>query len=96
MMKLGCGCSTAVEHTPFNLEVEGSTPIGHISSSCFDLFFLSFTSAVSLIRSVKEVHIQLCVVQAMEKWMPSCAVSGVKGSISSDWVKKLLMKCQLS
>ena len=36
MMKLGCGCSTAVEHTPFNLEVEGSTPIGHISSSCFD------------------------------------------------------------
>ena len=58
----GHGCSTVVEHTPCNQDVMGSNP-----SWCwailffFNLFLLSFNSGVSLIRSLKEVHLKLCV-----------------------------------
>ena len=47
----------------------------------------SFTSGVSSIRSLKEVH--LCVVKEIFfKWILSCAAWGETGSISSEWVKK--------
>ena len=55
----GRGCCLVVEHTPRNMEVVGSNPAGCWAfSSSFDLFsltlpdFLSFTSGVSLIRSL--------------------------------------------
>ena len=51
------GCSTAVEHTTRNQEVVGSNPTGCRAFFFFDLFLLSFTGGVPLIRSLKEMHI---------------------------------------
>ena len=64
---MGRGCSAAVEHTPRNLEVVGLNPA---RCCAFFLFFfslplstslylclLSFTNEVSIIRSLKEVHL---------------------------------------
>ena len=70
---------------------------GHGFESCWmmgfssSIFPHSFTGGVSLFRSLKEAHLQLCAVK--EK-MPSCAALGETGSISSDWVlkKQLLLK----
>ena len=61
---MGRGCSTEVEHMPWNREVVGSNPLGRWAFFYFYLFLLSFTSALSLIRSLKEVHLLLCVVKA--------------------------------
>ena len=60
------------------------------SSSSF--LSLSFIFKVSLIKSLKEVHLELCVVKKQqlcvveEKWMTSCAAWGQICSLSSDWV----------
>ena len=52
-----CSCRTVVEHTPRDLEVVGLNPTG-----CWAFYssflLLSFTSGVSIIRSLKkEVHL---------------------------------------
>ena len=62
LLKKGRVCSTAVEHSPHYLEVVGLNPAG----CCLCLFLLSFTSGVSCIRSLKEVHLYLCVVNAIK------------------------------
>ena len=55
---IGRGCSTVVDCSPFNKEVEGSNPTGtRAFFFFFYLFLLSFTIGVSLIRSLKEVHL---------------------------------------
>ena len=65
---LGSDCSTAIEHTPRNLEVVGSN-----LARCQDIYFffylflLSNTSGVSLIRFLKDEHLKLCVVKEIEK-----------------------------
>ena len=48
---LGSGCSTAVEHTPRDREVEGSDPAG-----CWACSPLYLISSVSLIRSLMGVQ----------------------------------------
>ena len=63
------GCSTAVEHTPSNLEVVDSNPAECWAfSPSFDFFSLSLpiTRGVSLIRSLKEELLLLCVVEEIE------------------------------
>ena len=57
-VNLGCGCSTAVERTPRIQEVMGLNP-----TRCLAFFYarlLSFTSGVSLIRSLKEANLYVC------------------------------------
>ena len=55
----GRSSNTAVEHMLCNLEVMGSYPAGNWTFffSFIYLFLLSFTSGVSLIRPLKEVHL---------------------------------------
>ena len=82
----GRGWSTVVEHTACHPEVVGSNPAWCWAfSSSFYIFLLSFTGGESLIR---DNH---CVLwKQFKKWMPSCAAWGKRGSINSDWVKKVL------
>ena len=54
---LGHGCSTVAEHTPYKQEVVGLNPAGCGAFFFCHLLPLSFTTGVSLIRSVKEVHL---------------------------------------
>ena len=63
---LGHSCGPVVEHTPCNQEVVGRNPVRCCAFFFFFfyyLFLLSFTSGVSLIRSHKEVHLELCIVK---------------------------------
>ena len=58
----------AVEHTPWNLEVVGSNPAGCWAfCSSFYLILFSFTSGVSLIKSLKEVQLYLSVAKEIRK-----------------------------
>ena len=59
------GCSTVVELTPRNQQVMSSNPpvLGYLKQT-LDLFQLFFTKGVSLIRSLKEVHLHRCIVKA--------------------------------
>ena len=51
-IKLGSGCSTAVEHMACDREVMGSNPTG-----CWAFSLLYLISGVSLIRSLVEVQL---------------------------------------
>ena len=66
---------------------------GSNHAGLFSLFFLTFPTAfasgVSLIRTLKEVHLLQSVVKEILKWMPLCAAWGKIGSITSDWVKNV-------
>ena len=62
MLEDGRSCSTVVEHT----EVLGSNSTGWWAFFLFHLFLLPFISEMSLIRSLKEVHLQVCAVKAIK------------------------------
>ena len=59
-------CATAVEHTPCDQEVVGSNPAEYWAFFFFYLFLLSFTSGVSYIRSLREVHLLLCAAKTLK------------------------------
>ena len=57
--------SRAVEYA-VNLNIEGSNSTGWWACFLFHLFLLPFISEMSLIRSLKEVHLQVCAVKAIK------------------------------
>ena len=58
-------------------------------SYSLDLFCFRHISGVSLTRSHQVgASLYLCVVKAIQIWMPSCSARGETGSISSDWIIK--------
>ena len=63
---LGHSCSTAVEHISCNQEVVGLNPAVGFFLLLHLLSFPTLNSGVSLIGSLKEVHLYLCVVKAIK------------------------------
>ena len=63
---MGHGCSTVVEQTPHIQEGVGLIPAGCWAFFFFYIFLLSFTSGVSSIRLLKELHLLLYVVENMD------------------------------
>ena len=92
---MGCGCSTAVEHTPVEQSSWGCGLEARVLGFFFFyLFLISFASGVSLIRSLKKggpSKTVFCERTIIRKWMPSWAARGEKGSINSDWAKKIIL-----
>ena len=76
---MGCGCSTVVEHSPYNLDAVGTNPAGCLAFFFFFyLVLLSFTCRSSLNKSLKEVHLYLCVVKAIKQKLFSLVQNRLK------------------